>query len=426
MSSNWNTIVEDQTQEGVTYTLRPNSNYQGADLRNQDFSGASISFSNFQNADLRGANFTLANMWNCDLRGADLRGCDFTKAEAQRCNFTGSTIESMTAWGAKFDDANFERVEFGPFNDFTRAKCLRTRFNESIMVGPDPQFPDPDNAPPISYVKLDRSDLSWAYLTKMDLTVLRLNWSIMNKTDFSDSDLSGRTMSDWDIEGARFERCNMQGVALDNIVVEFLTLDYADLRGASFTGSTIHSRIDMSGVNAEGVNFAGTYFNKESEMDGANFRFTNWTGANIRGTFARAADFSNSIFIDAGMREGRFQGANFENCSIVGCNLQGANFKTANFVGATVQNANDPVGINANDTFWNGTYLAGATFVDISICGAYTWEEAIFRDTITDENGNQRTLNFTGVNVQGPDCYLYTGHRELSNDVPFGNGYLEW
>ena len=28
MSSNWNTTVEDQSQEGVTYTLRPNSNYE--------------------------------------------------------------------------------------------------------------------------------------------------------------------------------------------------------------------------------------------------------------------------------------------------------------------------------------------------------------------------------------------------------------
>ena len=356
----------------------------------------------------------MANAWNCDFRNADLTGAIFTKADFERCNFQGAIFESVYAWGACFNDANFERVEFGPFNDFTRARCLRTRFVESVMTGQDPRVQNRQ----IDHIIWDGADLSWAYLSKMDLTELTLWYAKMHNTDFSDSDLNGRDMSQWDIEGARFERCNMQGVNLSGIVVEFLTMDYADLRGANFSNATVHSRIDASGVNAEGVNFSGTYFNKQSEFDGANMRFTNFNGANIRGCFAKAVDFSNSTFIETGMRDGNFRGSNFENCVIIDSMLQGALFQTANFLGATVQGSNVPGGINKRP-YWNLTYLAGATFVNMDICGAYTWEEAIFEDLITDENGNQSMERFVGINVRGPDCYLYTAHREIMPDVSY-------
>ena len=153
------------------------------------------------------------------------------------------------------------------------------------------------------------------------------------------------------------------------------------------------------------ANFSGTYFNKQSEFEGANMRFTNWTGANIRESMCRAVDFTGSTFSNTGMREVQFQGS-FQDCNLNACNLR-SNFKTANFRGAVVTNSNT-ADLNANDSFWNETYLAGATFNGVDICGAFTWEQAIFEDQVSDNGGPQYTISFTGANVTGPViCMLH-------------------
>ena len=422
MSSNWNETFEDKTDPSKTYTIRPNTDFEGADLRRYDFTGGAFAFSNFQNADLRGCNFTLANMWNCDFRGADLRGANLTKAQMQRCNFTGAKIGDVYAYGADFSDSNFRRMEFGANNDFTKVKCHRTLFDEAVFVIEDPSVVGRF----IETVKVNDADLSWAYFRKCDLTRFNMQYAKMHNTDFSNANLSGVDLSNWDIEGSRFVNANLRGITIDGAVYEYLTMDYADIQDSTITNSTIHSRIRMNGANCLRTNFTGTYFNKQSEFEGANMRFTNWTDANIRESMCRATDFSGSTFSNTGMREVQFQGANFQDCRLDGCNLRGSNFKTANFRGAVVTNSNT-AGINANDSFWNETYLAGATFNGVDICGSFTWAEAIFEDRVSDNGGPEYTIRFTGANVTGPDCYLYYAVRELADpEIPLSNGHPTW
>lgn len=422
MSSNWNETFEDKTDPSKTYRMRPNSDFSGANLSRYDLTGASLSFSNFQGADLRGTNFTLATMWNCDFRGADLRGTNFSKANLQRCNFTGAIFGDTYAYGAQFDDCNFRGQEFGFNCDFTAARFHRATFDQCVFVQPDPEIAGQT----IDTVKFENADLSWAYLRRCDLFDFRLGWAKLRNTDFSHSDLHAKDMSAWDMDGARFNNCNLQGILIDGAVFEFLTMDYADLTDANFINSTIHSRVEFNGATCIRTSFQGTYFNINSEFDGANLNFTNWDDADISGVWARSADFTGSSFVNTVMVGGYFQGSNFADCVFDAANWKEASFKTANFQGAIASNANTPE-LNANDTKWNSTYLAGARFSNIDICGAYTWELATFEDLITDEEGNESMLRFFGSNIVGPDCYLYHAHREIADpSIPVSDGYPSW
>ena len=59
------------------------------------------------------------------------------------------------------------------------------------MTGQDPRVQNRQ----IDHIIWDGADLSWAYLSKMDLTELTLWYAKMHNTDFSDSYLSGRDIA---------------------------------------------------------------------------------------------------------------------------------------------------------------------------------------------------------------------------------------
>ena len=78
----------------------------------------------------------------------------------------------------------------------------------------------------------------------MDLKDSRIGWANLNNADFSDSDLSGKEIGHWQMDGARLQRCNMQGVLRSyGLVADNLDFEYANLQDSSITDSSIHSRV---------------------------------------------------------------------------------------------------------------------------------------------------------------------------------------
>ena len=79
------------------------SNFQSADLRGADFTGANLSRANFSFSDLSGAIFTNAKLAGAEFPGVDLSGADLSGADLR-----GSTFIDTTFTGAKLRGAQFE------------------------------------------------------------------------------------------------------------------------------------------------------------------------------------------------------------------------------------------------------------------------------------------------------------------------------
>ena len=386
------------------YILEPYADLSGANLRNQDLQGANLAYANLQGADLRNSNLTFANAWNCDFRGADLRGTNFTKTKLERSNFEGAIFGNTYMFNAKMDDCNFAKVKFGAGCDFTRAGLYRANFTEA-------DFGAGENT------RLEDAQLKWAYLRKMDLRETRIGWANLTDADFSDSDLRGKSIGHWQINGARFQRCDMRECVIDGLIAEDLDFEYANLEDAVFNNSTIHSRVCFNNVRGLRATFTDSYFNIESEWEGSDLRYTVWTNSNLRGAWVRATDFTGARFQDCGMRGLNAQGTNFEDTRFEGCNMPEADLRATSFKGAELLNMDVNGERTMNDVRWTQAYLAGASLTNINICGSYSWDEAIFEDIIVDERGTERTLRATLNNITGPDCYLYYADRTDREDI---------
>jgi uncharacterized protein YjbI with pentapeptide repeats len=112
----------------------------------------------------------------------------------------------------------------------------------------------------------------------------------------------------------------------------------------------------------------------------------------------------------------RASGANFEDCIFLTNNMEESDLTTCNFKGAEISQQNTRGETTMNNVTWTQAYLPGATLTNIEICGAYSWDEAIFEDIITDEDGNESVLRATLNNITGPDCYLFHAERVERED----------
>ena len=247
----------------------------------------------------------------------------------------------------------------------------------------------------------------------MDLRNTRIGWANLTNADFSDSDLRGKGIGHWKIDGARFQRCDMRNVNVSGLVAENLDFEYANLEDAVFTDSSVHSRVTFNNVRAQRARFINTFFNVNSEWEGSDLRYTTWNGSNIRGAHMRATDFTGSTFEGCGMRGIYAQGANFNDVVINSSNMREADLRATSFDGARISNMNE-IDKSMNDAKFTQAYLAGATLSNIDICGAYSWDEAIFQDTDPQTGRTKRAIL---LNITGPDCYLYTVERNDREDI---------
>lgn len=395
MPTPWGAIVNG-------YKLEPYADLSGANLRNQDLQGANLAYANLQGADLRNSNLTFANAWNADFRGADLRGTNFTKTMLRRSNFEGAKFGNTYMFNAKMDDCNFRRVKFGAGTDFTRAGLYRANFTEA-------DFGSGENT------RLEDAQLKWAYLRKMDLRSTRIGWANLTNADFSDSNLSGKSIGHWQMEGARFQRCDMRGCVIDGLVSQDLDFEYANLEDAVFNNSTIHSRVSFNNVRGLRARFTNSYFNIDSMWEGSDLRYTTWTDSNIRGAWIRATDLTGARFNNCGLRGLRAQGTNFDEVVIDSCNMADSDLRATSFRRAQLSNMAEPdYSKSMNNVRWTQAYLPTATLSNINICGSYSFDEAIFEDR-DPQTGS--TLRAIILNVNGPDCYLYYADREEREDI---------
>lgn len=94
----------------------PYANLLGVLCKNQDLSGANLSYclltdsvfdnTNFEGANLDGADFSRSSLRNCNFRKAILKKVDFENCDLSGSDFTGASLE-----GSRFPGAKLENVK---------------------------------------------------------------------------------------------------------------------------------------------------------------------------------------------------------------------------------------------------------------------------------------------------------------------------
>ena len=88
--------------------FRPRGPYEGAVLRNQNFTGRNLEGAIFRGSVITDSDFTGANLTNAVFRGSDLRGSDFTRANLTNADFRGSNFRNAISTNAITTGARFE------------------------------------------------------------------------------------------------------------------------------------------------------------------------------------------------------------------------------------------------------------------------------------------------------------------------------
>ncbi len=170
----------------------------GADLREIDFQGASLSRLDLRRANLQGAGFRGVDAVEVQLESADLTGASFEGADLTRANLTRAVLT-----GARFDSANLAEA------------------NLQRAVG-------------------DGASFRGARLPGADLRQARLQGAV-----FDGATLRGASAMKADLSSGRFVRADLEGINLRDcklreVNLSRANLEGADLRDADLTRANVH------------------------------------------------------------------------------------------------------------------------------------------------------------------------------------------
>ncbi len=235
-----------------------------ADLQGADLSGADLTKANFTDANLSqtkmvGANFTDADLrlnaklpgadlskailtkgpfLQADLTGVNLVGADLTKAIFLECSLTGADLRE-----SKLDSVMFLKVKADgiKLNKAEGKKLLAV--HETTMTQAD--FRD--------------AVLPEALLRGLNLEGARFAGAIIDRSDFSQSNLRQSDLSSTSAKQARFNRTDLRGAnfssndlfeaSLQKAFVPETSLNGSNLYSADLIKLTISEKTDFRGVN---------------------------------------------------------------------------------------------------------------------------------------------------------------------------------
>ena len=261
------------------------ANLAGADLTGAKLQGAIAAHVDFSGAKLAQADFSGANVGKSSFLGAQGAGADFSEAVLSEASFEGSAFP-----GAKFGGGQMMKVDFSGA-DFSGAElkvpllmdCRLDRLrlqgasiHRAIVMGGSGQALDLSGAKGEALlfvnVDLDRLRLPGAELAKLRL----VGETRARHADFSGAKVPGSNLRCIDMEGANFERAQLDGSELSEA-----RLKQARFRGAS-AQRTHFMKTDLEGANLSNCNLKEAFFNK-ARLVQADLSDSNCFGAEFMG-----------------------------------------------------------------------------------------------------------------------------------------------
>lgn len=348
------------------------ANFFACDLRNADLRDANLS-----RADLRGAYIAGANLAKANLEGADMREGKIMKRGQHgvledRKRSAGVGAKTILT-GAKLTETNMTGVQ-AQSADFTDADLSSVVMKDANMSGVNftgANLADSDlSHVDLSYARMKDTIIAGAFLNTAEKMGLEMD-DVVTERDMGDKlENLGKTLSElldehtiwvstagrkgrqldlsgYDLRtvinlksypltairavGANFLSQNLRGASLQSAVFDKADfrdciLDHADMRGSTFKYAEM-ARVSLRGAMLCPLQFEradGSKRLQRVDLSGANMRYADFTGADLRDCIMMGIDLSNANLRDADLRR---------------TDLTGALLKGANFAGARLEDS---------------------------------------------------------------------------------------
>ena len=230
------------------------------DLTGQDLSGVNLSGQDLRKIDftgtiLRGANLSFTDLSGQDLSGMDLRGINFHNANLENADLSNITISKLVQY---LDEPKCSYPSDIFLNNIFANKCVIEVLQNELV----------------------RTDFSNANLRGATIST-----NFMNFVDFSDVDMTGIKLSGFAVGGCKFNGANLHNSTMNRMV--FLSCDFSDTK---FTNSKVFNTVfqDVSFHNTkitdghfESILFIDTDISN-ADLKDTTFSNIVWSGDNNR------------------------------------------------------------------------------------------------------------------------------------------------
>lgn len=285
------------------------------------YEGAYLDGAHWPEADLRLANFMDASLTRIHLDHADL----------QQARFHKSKLVSAMLRGAKLKWAHFVRTDLSRA-DLSHADAELTEFTHVTLAHAKLTGTN------LAYARLHAANLSHANFSEARLCNANLYGSECLETDFSRVDFTKAHLNELDLRTAKLDGANFEGAHFSKANLEYINLPDAKMPGVDFSEAWLTGSILMGANLREAeLSHAGL---AEIEWEYADLRGANFTGVSFNLGTTRTGHVNSTIACE-GSKTGFYTDEYYEQsfrapetirkASLRGADLRGANLQDADF-----------------------------------------------------------------------------------------------
>lgn len=372
---------------------RPDRNFVGQDLSNQDRNTSSLDGANFSGASLRSTNLANSRIRNANFQDADLRGAYLGGSDLSGSDLRGAALPFILSGGIKMQGVNMEGLD------------------------------------------LKGQGFFWVDLTGANLRNTK-NFGTVESTNFTNADLRGANLlTAWtNARTPTLSAANFKGAIYDNDTVfpKGFSPQGAGMVMGQTAPSTPMSQANVGTVPAApassrsaaeatqlatsgrpGRSFYGQKLPDKSAFQNENLRNANFEGADLNGANFQGALLENANFRNADLRYASFRGANLTAADFTGATLDIA--KTPRWVGAQLVGAklsNLEFMLVGCDNYYNPAFFELASTRVLAMIADRSNGGMSFRNAdLTNSKicGDMSGVDFRGADLRGADLAKVTG-----------------
>ncbi|MDP8224825.1 MAG: tetratricopeptide repeat protein [Candidatus Lernaella stagnicola] len=233
----------------------------GARLAGVDFTKAKLGRCNLREADLAGALLSGTDLSGADLSGAVLLGADLSGANLKDADLTGAVLDradakNVGASGAKWIGVSAIGTDF-TFADMPRAEVENADFREADFT--DANFADAKltgvnwNGATLTRTTLQNSQIERFSAVGASAERINLNLAAVTDADFTDAELVKGDISNAFLERVSFKNAKLTGAIFNVSEHREVTLEGADLTGASLKSMVGYSEEELAALAERGA-----------------------------------------------------------------------------------------------------------------------------------------------------------------------------
>lgn len=256
----------------------------------RDFSGANLAEENLSGANLSGANLSEASLSVANLSGANLSNTNLSRAKLTVTRLSGANLSRANLTQANLNVANLIRADLSGA-DLAQAALIRCELIRADLSGANLLEANLSSADlreaTLRQAKLSRATLSEANLRGALLTEVNLEGANLSKADLNRTDLSGSNLREAEFRQANLSCANLTGADLSGA-----NLRWADLSGANLSWADL-SNAKLSGANLRGADLSNAYLLNASlvhaDLTQARLIQADWIGTDLTGAILTGA-----------------------------------------------------------------------------------------------------------------------------------------